>query len=130
MEPGFLRSPAKYGHGFAIPRPQVGVIDGDSVATQLHLAVGAVPTGDDAVHEHPAIAKKVQGLARLPHHRQPQVAFEEQWFDRTQPWSAVAPDRRDEEHASGHKPLLCQLRKARSALHEVVPPRAPTVRRM
>ena len=111
MEVGLDRSPAQALHGIAVPQPTFGVVDWDCPASDLDLAFVPIRSIDDAVHENAVVGQQVSRFPRLPHHRKPEVAFEQERFDRAQPRRAISPHGREQEG-----------RRGRGAGHVLVPP--------
>src|SRR5882757_6157205 len=97
------------------------VLDELGAATDLELAGHAITARDDVVHENALVSQQIMGLGRAEHHRQPQLAIEQERFNRTDPRSSVTPDRRNQDHAWRDEPLLSEVSQVGVVLTEFAP---------
>src|SRR5437588_7155398 len=121
MEPRLLRPPAEHGDRFAVPRSLYGIAHRDGAPSHLHLSFPPISVGDDAVHEDAVVAKEIGGLARLPHHREPQVTVEDERLHRAQAGRAVGTDRAHQEHPRRDEALVGDAGQSRRPDLEVLP---------
>jgi hypothetical protein len=129
VEPRFLRLPSQNRNRVAVAGPHLWVLNGDRPTPKLHFPLRAVTGRDDAVDEDSIVAEKVGCFARPPHHREVEVTFEYQGFDRAQSRSSITPDGRNKENPGGDEPLVRHVREPSGIALEIVPSHvAPSTR--
>src|SRR5688572_1351684 len=104
------------------------VVPGPGGAAQLELTLLAVGTRDDAVDEQSRVAAEVRCLARAEHHRQPEVAVEDERLDRAQSRCPVLADRYHEQDTWTDEPVLRDPAQAGLLVLQLLPSHAPCLR--
>jgi hypothetical protein len=108
----------------AVAGADVGVVDLPRAGVELEVALVAVATGDDAVHDAARVSQQVERLGRAPHHPAHQLAVDEVRLDRRNARPAVAAQRPEQAQLPCPEPLLAECRELGARLGEVVPTHA------